>query len=165
MASLRPGGESRVRQHYALIRKIWKLFAVVAERVIEAGGSVAIEWPQNCAYWKWPCVVELCERLGLQKVLFHGCAVGLKSPSKGLPIRKPWRVQSNMPELLEELAKKRCTEDHDHVPCGGSDTKITELHRRTRRSGSWLLPCLESVISCPPPSDLRSGPPPCSLLH
>ena len=98
--------------------------------ISDVGGKVAIEWPKSCKYWKFPRVKALCLNAKLQTVCFDGCAFGVKSvaPStKGLPIKKPWRVDTDMPELLETLNRK-CSCVILHTPCAGSDTRLTESY-------------------------------------
>ena len=71
------------------------------------GGRIAMEWPKGCKYWKFPRVAAFCRDAKLASVCFDGCAFGVKSvalATKGLPIKKPWRVDTDMPELLETLS-------------------------------------------------------------
>ena len=69
----RPGGEARLRKHFKLFKRMWKSFEQVARDVLKAGGMVAIEWPKNCAYWKWPCVVALLQELHMVGAMFFFC--------------------------------------------------------------------------------------------
>ena len=92
------------------------------------GGFVAIEWPKSCAYWMEPEVQQFIHEVGLQSVFLDGCMFGLVSvhgSTSGMPIRKPWRVDTNSPVLCQHLARV-CDGSHLHTPCQGSDTKDTE---------------------------------------
>ena len=101
-----------MRKHFARFKKIWNAYVKVAREVIGAGGTIAFEWPKNCAYWHWPRVKKfkkLARRLVRKTVLidlvaaeFDCCAFGLTS-GNGNPIRKPWRVATNMPVLFVAL--------------------------------------------------------------
>ena len=99
-------------------------------RTCDVGGKVAIEWPKSCKYWKFPRVKALCLSAKLETVCFDGCAFGVKSvaPStKRLPIKKPWRVDTDMPELLVTL-NRQCSCVTPHTPCAGSDTRLEESY-------------------------------------
>ena len=63
-------------------------FALHAEHVLKAGGSVTFEWPRDCEGWQRPDVA----------VSFHGCAVGL-TDENGSPIKKPWRIKTTSKAL------------------------------------------------------------------
>jgi hypothetical protein len=43
----RPGGEARLRKHFATIKEIWEAFVKVAQVVVRAGASVAFEGPKT----------------------------------------------------------------------------------------------------------------------
>ena len=87
-----------------------------------------MEWPSACAYWRWKCVENLVEMLGLKPVKVHGCALGLKSVVNGMPIKKPWTLKTDVPTIVEELEKYICPGNHEHTPCAGKDTKLTESY-------------------------------------
>ena len=64
--------------------------------------------------------------LGTKTAIVHGCMVGVKSVVNGLPIAKPWRVETTHPKLREALNAIRCDGSHEHQRCEGQDTKQTE---------------------------------------
>jgi hypothetical protein len=111
--------------HYTLFKSIWVAFVSLAERVLKRGGCIAIEWPANCAYWRWECVVDFVDSHNLRTVRFDGCALGIKSRD-GNPILKPWKVATNMLSLVKTLEKFRCDGSHEHVTCRGVDAKLSE---------------------------------------
>ena len=127
----RPGGMERVKQQYALFRKIWASFVQVAESVLERGGHIAIEWPNNCAFWRWECVCKFVSKHILESAVFHGCAVGLVSRKEGKPIKKAWRICSSLQPLVDVFNSRKCSQDHEHVPCAGSETKSAEHYTVT----------------------------------
>ena len=65
-------------------------------------------------------------KFGLIPMEFHGCMLGLKS-SKGKPMKKPWRVDTNMSEFHDVFGPYQCNhKPHEHDPVQGKDTKLTE---------------------------------------
>ena len=111
-----PGGAAKLRIHLRIFKKIWSCFAKCAILLKSLGGHICIEWPTACAYWKWECVENLVEMLGLKSVKVHGCALGLKSVVNGMPIKKPWTLKTDVPTIVEELEKYKCPGDHEHTP-------------------------------------------------
>ena len=131
----RPGGEAKLRLHISAFKKIWSSFAKVARSVVDSGGAVAIEWPRNCSYWKWPRVAALIKELKLIEANFDGCALGVKT-ADGMLIKKPWRVMCNMSTLIGKLDGRKCIGEHEHAPCAGSNTKSTEVYYEV----GWCCP-------------------------
>ena len=117
-----------MRYHRLEWKRIWTNFEKVAHECHRQGGTVAIEWPTQCDYWRESCVKRLIEDLKLDKVQIDGCAVGLKS-KEGLPIRKPWTIATNHDTLWKVLNGHKCPgkETHpEHQPCEGKHTRMTE---------------------------------------
>ena len=123
-----PGGAAKLRIHLRVFKKIWSCFAKCAITLKSLGGHVCIQWPTACAYWKWDCVEKLVEMLGLKTVRVHGCALGLKSVVNGKPIKKPWTLKTDVEDIVVNLEKYKCSNDHEHHPCAGKDTKLTESY-------------------------------------
>ena len=87
------------------------------------GGNIVIEWPAYNDYWRKPEVVALVKKYGLSDVLFHGCAVGLKS-ANGKPIKKPWRLVTDIPEVVDSFRPCQCTHNkEDHDICKGKEAE------------------------------------------
>ena len=100
----------------------------VAEVVLSHGGVVAIEWPQQCAYWEREEVKTFLAKHNLVRAIFHGCAYGLVSKAAstlGMPIKKPWTVATNS-AALRAVLNRHCSKDHEHIQCGGTDLRRTE---------------------------------------
>ena len=118
----------KIAAHIELFKKLWVSFVTVAEMVLSHGGVVAIEWPQQCAYWEREEVKTFLVKHNLVRSIFHGCAYGLVSKATstlGLPIKKPWVVATNS-GALRAVLNRHCSKDHEHIQCGGSDLRKTE---------------------------------------
>ena len=67
---------------------------------------VAIEWPRQCKYWKHEKVRHYLKTYdGIYSVILDGCAFGLVDPRTGEPIKKPWRIDTDVPEFWTKLSK------------------------------------------------------------
>ena len=76
-------------------------------------------------------MLNLIHRYDLEVVKFDGCALGLKSIVRSTlhaPIRKPWRIATNCPEIIRGFGNKICNKGHAHVPCDGENTKVSECY-------------------------------------
>eukprot|EP00959_Pyramimonas_sp_CCMP1952_P252791 5281130-Pyramimonas_sp.AAC.1 len=65
----------------------------IARAVVEAGGTVWLEWPSQCQYWRDPQVRAFAREIGLHKAALHGRAHGWKD-RKGNFMTKPWTIAS-----------------------------------------------------------------------
>jgi hypothetical protein len=133
-------GES-FKQRLARARR-WSLmqvarFLVLARHVKKRGGTSSFEWPKTAIGWERPLVKQLIRELEYKCVYINGCAVGLKSRKTGLPILKPWRFETDNPELIRALLPKVCSKDHEHTPCEGAETK---------RSGHYPTELAELIV-------------------
>jgi hypothetical protein len=121
---------SAVAKNTAQLEDFKKLivnFRVVADRVMELGGDVHFEWPTGCSLWQDDAIVDMVQAYSLHKVNFHGCSLGLRSQhGAGRPIKKPWTIATTSANMFEAFRLKRCSGQHQHSPCAGSDTKLTE---------------------------------------
>jgi hypothetical protein len=122
----KPGGAARRRKHIRLFNKLWSNFDTIARQAYMNKNYVAIEWPENCTYWKLPKVQKLIKEIGLDSVSFDGCMLGLTSIVDGKPIKKPWKIYTNSEEIIKQFQGLRCNGHPEHRPCAGVDTKITE---------------------------------------
>ena len=52
MNAKRPNGLRRLAKHIELFDKLWESFVVMAEDCLARRGSVALEWPKTCYYFK-----------------------------------------------------------------------------------------------------------------
>ena len=69
----------------------------------------------------------LIEKHRLQKVDFHGCMFGLRTPSGEL-MRKAWTVVTNCPEIIEALRIARCDRSHTHAHIEGKLTYMSGFY-------------------------------------
>ena len=99
----------------------------------DVGATIVIEWPRACRYWHCDKVQRALSRFQLELYDFDGCMYGIKSilpKSVGTPIRKPWRIATNNPDIGDAFSKK-CDGSHPrHAICEGGDTKQTENYSR-----------------------------------
>jgi hypothetical protein len=56
---------------------LWDNFIIAAQAVLNMGGSVAIEWPNQCKYRSDPRVEQFLTQRAFEKSVFHGCAYAL----------------------------------------------------------------------------------------
>ena len=116
----RPAGEKvRLRQEQRRSKIMLQLFLRLVDDVSSPCVVVVFEWPRCARAWTFlPEEMRcLCELLPC-RADFDACAFGLVSAS-GVPIRKPWRLQTNLTSLVGPL-HKLCDRQHAHVSCRGS---------------------------------------------
>ena len=129
-----PSAAAKIRKHISLFRKIFRSFDVIAKLVAESGGIVVNEWPSGCAYWRFREVKASFDKIMKDRVTIDGCSLNLKSivfPDKY--IRKPWTLECSDKDFLRNFDGCTCpgiSETHQHVPCCGKDTKLTENYTR-----------------------------------
>ena len=118
-------------------RRLFRRIVMLAVHARAVGAKIALEWPARCIYWKIRAVLVFLRIFGLKKVNFDGCAVGLKSiarATKGMPIKKPWSMATDVDEIVSRFEKLTCDGSHVHAPCQGVDTpnseNYTEQHAR-----------------------------------
>ena len=104
-----------MRQHRKKWKAMWAAFEEVARECHFLGGRIVIEWPRNCTYWKEKCVLRLIKELGLERVDFDGCALGLVTlDDKQTPIKKPWTLYTNSDVMLDAFSTKLCPGPKEH---------------------------------------------------
>ena len=133
--------KDRLRAHLSTFTVLWEASAMLMTEAKLYKSLTSFEWPTGCDYWDRPYVQEHMREMEYAFVDFHGCMFGLKSvarATKGLPIRKPWTVATDCPELAKALDRK-CVGGWRHVDpvtgywsahasCSGVNTKITESY-------------------------------------
>jgi hypothetical protein len=108
---LKPGGKARIRAHRRVVKRLIANFRECALLNKSLGGLCGFEWPKDCTLWSEREVAQLRMELALEDVVFDGCAFGLVShhgSDAGLPIKKPWRVATDMAVLRDMLQHYRC---------------------------------------------------------
>ena len=48
----------RIQAHVVLFAKLFEASKIVAQKVSEFGGVIALHWPKGCDYWKFQVVQE-----------------------------------------------------------------------------------------------------------
>ena len=114
-------------KHRILFNMLWRNFTIIAECARKCGHHIAIEWPKGCSYWLKPKVCALLSRYATVNAMFDGCMFAVKSHKHAdMLIKKPWRVSTTSFALYSAFHGKKCDASRNHVPCQGSDTKLTE---------------------------------------
>ena len=121
-----PSAARKVMKHVKLMKKLWKAFERFCQ-LLDRDFDVAIEWPQNCRYWRFPRVLKFINEFSLRRYNFHGCMLGTKD-HEGNHIKKPWTVATTVDEIGLELSQYQCDESHDHVQGRGKPLKETESY-------------------------------------
>jgi len=70
----------------------------------------------------------MINEFNLQRVVFHGCQLGLVSVRNGQPIKKPWAFETTIPEIVSAFEPLKCKGDHVHQTCEGPDTNISGFY-------------------------------------
>ena len=120
---------AKIKLHWKLFKRLWAAFEVVATHALNVGARVFVEWPRRCAYWKNDRVVKFLSRYGFVFTDFDGCMFGLvatRGRDAGMPIQKPWRIACSPNSCLPSMLNRRCDGSHDHTPCAGQNTLLTQ---------------------------------------
>ena len=75
----KPGGKSRLRKQRKIFKKLLANWLRLGRLNQSLGGAHAFEWPKHCSLWKEVAVEQMRAELGLEDVVFDGCAVGLEA--------------------------------------------------------------------------------------
>ena len=116
----RDGYEKYLKKVWGIQRKLFAGFQVLCREVEDLRDGclnpfVAIEWPKTCQYWHWRTTKNFLvnHHRELESSLVHGCAVGLVD-QRGVPVKKIWRVDTDLHALRELLQDFRCPGNHAH---------------------------------------------------
>ena len=123
------GARAKIDANIEIFESLVLNFVVLARHVkARKSSDIAYEWPKECDLWNRPEVENMVYEFGLNKVSFHGCALGLTAEN-GIPIKKPWTVATSSKKLADRLGKYQCAGPSVHLmhhPCAGKETKRTE---------------------------------------
>ena len=122
-----PSAANKVEEHQKEFRKLWNALMDLVNSLRSASPYIAIEWPKGCVYWKLDHVVAFCQRHAMEPVTFDGCMVGVIDVH-GVPIRKPGKICTNLPNLIESLQSLQCDGNHEHAEGRGESLKRTESY-------------------------------------
>ena len=63
----------------------------------------------------------------MRQVTFDGCMVGVVDVH-GVPIRKPWKINTNLEPVIKSFNSKQRDESHEHAEGRGESLKRTETY-------------------------------------
>ena len=86
-------------QHQERFDKLVTVLEHVVEALLKVGGDLIHEWGAYNMLWNNQRIVELINSLGLKRVRFDGCALGLRDPKTQKYIRKPRAFSTTLPRL------------------------------------------------------------------
>ena len=124
-----PNTVAKIKLHWKLFKRLWAAFEIVASHALNVGARVFVEWPRRCAYWKNDRVVKFLSKHSFAFTDFDGCMYGLVASTgrdAGMPIQKPWRIACSPNSCLPGMLNRRCDGAHDHTPCAGQNTLLTQ---------------------------------------
>ena len=145
-------------------KRLFKSFSKRAERVLNHGGTVTFEWPRPCSGWKRPDVVAFFEKhRQFMTVGFEGCTVGL-TDRNGYPIKKPWKLKTTSPRIVEAFQDMRCRCQQPHSRCEGAETTRSAMYppQMTNLIAQALYPskCAQQSVPAMPCRPATSEPQP-----
>ncbi len=140
----------RLRLKVKKTRKIIRGCIQLAKQHLARGGQLCWEWPFNNAAWQFREVREFFRELHQEGCLFStrldGCQVGVVAHDSGLPMLKPWSIQTTSHEMNVALSR-RCKGTHQHETCQG--------HSRAFHSGQYPKQMCEIISRVVMNSDFR----------
>ena len=77
------------------------------------------EHPTYASSWKRASVTEVADLIGVKKVHFDQCALGLKAPD-GRPMKKRTTLMTNSIEIVNRFSDKQCSCSKKHCRIQGS---------------------------------------------
>ena len=95
-----------------------------AKRQASQGKWFAFEHPLRASSWKRASVQEVMALEGVQTVRFDQCVLGLKSPVKEEPIKKPTTIMSNSQAMIDAFTGVTCRCIVPHKQIQGSEGGI-----------------------------------------
>ena len=120
-----------MKKHLKLYNELFPQVEKLCESVRANGGNIVLEWRAYNDYWKRKEVIELIRKFELYDVQFDGCALGLKSRD-GSPVKKPWRIVTDMPSVADALRPCKCTHTaKEHASCNAAEAKRSANYTMT----------------------------------
>ncbi|CAK0832926.1 unnamed protein product [Prorocentrum cordatum] len=121
------------------LKNIVNHFMQVSRIVKINGGDVHFEMPRNCHGWRYfPERTEFSEEMGMEKVNFDACKVGVVN-AKGEPIHKPWALWTSRKKLATVLSGKRRPDPggHGHADRCGKDAFLSGRYSARMARTIW----------------------------
>ena len=120
-----PSAAVKIEGHVHEMKRIWSGMVDLVNSLRRLSPWIAIEWPDGCDYWELDKVKQFCVSHVMDSVRFDGCMVGVVDMNN-VPIRKPWRIQTNLSQLIDAFVGKKCQGGHEHAEGRGASLKRTE---------------------------------------
>ena len=124
------GVTEKLKNHWKLFTKLWKVFERVANAVMQSRGLIAIEWPLRCGYWQDKRVKRFLAKAECQRAVAAACMFGMRPQRQHADdeyIGKSWRVSTTSTELANAL-DVRCDGRHRHVIVQGGETSASSFY-------------------------------------
>lgn len=139
--------EMLVRRTQIMFCKLFDVFAHLMERRTHVKFKSLFELPRHCDYWKDPRMAKVIDAPDSHINDFDGCCYGLREQFSHPPkyIKKPWRIVSWGVDFGESLSKK-CDGRHEHAPCAGRETLVTQVYTSDSNIVSTILKKLNEEI-------------------
>ena len=119
-------------------RKQYQGAIEVAQEAFCLNLEVHWEFSQRSEAWALPEIQQFLEQYHLQKVTTSGCAVGLKTKDRALPLCKAWTVATRNTILLQRL----------HLPCQKNHPKGRCEAGQTAHTARYTDVFAKKVIDC-----------------
>ena len=136
-------------QKQALHRKLVKFAAWVYDYQVSRGKHWFGENPQASRAWKLPELQKVASSPDVHQVDFPQCALGLKDPTSGEPMRKMTRVLTTSPAVASNLAV-HCTHDHHQLVEGSTyakgDDGVWKSVKRSVYAGGYPQPMARAIL-------------------
>jgi len=71
--------QQRLAEYHRQLAVLLRHALIVARTAKQRGGTVALEWPRYCTYWKLPSIGQFAKELSLKYWKLGGCMYGLVS--------------------------------------------------------------------------------------
>ena len=120
---------AQVERHKRLYWNLWGRFADALEHVFSIDACALTELPRSCEYWNDERATQLVNGTESHTHITstEACVVSLRNTRKARRLRNyggkivSWGVHF-------QALKKICDGRHQHVPCAGRDTRVTQLY-------------------------------------
>ena len=146
-------------QHEKLLDGLFRALDAICDDLLEVGGDLCHEWGARNALWGDERMQRIIRKMGMSRVLFDGCALGLRARN-GKYIKKPWLFYTTIPQIAKKFSKARCScPPGSHACCNSANAALSAFY--TWKMTDWLhdafrlrvsevssnyLPSIESVL-------------------
>ena len=111
--------DTRERGIAAAVR-LFEFGLLLAHVQLKNGRAVVLEHPLTSSAWRHPRIQQLrAAHPELQFADFDFCMFGMVTKVARTPVKKPIRLMTNVPQILDRFRDVRCDGNHDHEACWG----------------------------------------------